>query len=326
MKPTVRNILLLLGTLLPGAAALADSPQPEIPRPLTIVVPFSPGASNDGIARSVAPQLAAKLNTSVIVENRAGAAGVIGSDFVARAPKNGAVLLLTSSTFLTSAATQEHMPYDPIKDFAPVSMIGQGPLILAVSGSKPYQSLPSLLERARATPNAMNYGTAGVGSLAHLATVMLDDAAKITMTHIPYKGAANAASDLAGGRIDLMLANYSSIAPLVDSKKVTLIATTAEGQSAAFPTLPPAESVLPGYHVSIWVGVFAPAGTPQALLDVYNRALNEIARFPATTALLDMDGTVPAALSSAEFGKLVEGDLARWKEVSQAHHISSTSE
>ena len=324
MKYTIHNTLILLSALLPGAPVLAAGQQPEIPKPLTIVVPFSPGASNDAIARSIAPQLAAKLNTSVIVENRAGAAGIIGSDFVARSAKNGATLLLTSSTFLTSAATQDHMPYDPIKDFAPVAMIGQGPLILAVSSAKPYQSLPSLLTAARENPNALNYGTAGVGSLAHLATVMFDDVAKISMTHVPYKGAANAASDLAGGRIDLMLANYSSIAPLVDSKKVTLIATTAQGESPAFPTLPPAEGLLPGYHVSIWVGVFAPAGTPQTLLDIYNQAFNEIARSPATTSLLDMDGTVPTALSSAEFGKLVASDLARWKDVAQAHSINSS--
>lgn len=296
--------------------------QPAVPKQVKIVVPFSAGASNDAIARAIAPQLAQRLKTIVIVENRVGAAGVIGSEYVAKSAKDGATLLLTSSSFLTSAATQPRMPYDPVKSFAPVAMVGQGPLVLAVSAAKPYADLPALLDAARARPDALNYGTAGIGSLAHLATVMMNESAKVTMTHVPYKGAANAASDLAGGQIDLMLANYSSLAPLVQGGKVKLVATTASVTHPAFPDLPPAAKVLPGYAVEIWVGVFAPAGTPQDLVDLYNDAINHIATSNETTALLDMDGTAPAALSSAEFGRRVAGDLAQWRNLAQSHHIS----
>jgi hypothetical protein len=130
-----------------------------------------------------------------------GAAGVIGSDYVAKSAKDGATLLLTSSTFLTSAATQPRMPYDPVKSFAPVAMVGEGPLVIGVTGAKPYASLADVLEAARAKPDVLNYGTAGIGSLAHLATVMMNDAAHVSMTHVPYKGAANAASDMAGGQL-----------------------------------------------------------------------------------------------------------------------------
>lgn len=296
--------------------------QPAVPKQVKIVVPFSAGASNDAIARAIAPQLAQRLKTIVIVENRVGAAGVIGSEYVAKAAKDGATLLLTSSSFLTSAATQPRMPYDPVKSFAPVAMVGQGPLVMAVSAAKPYADLPALLDAARARPDALNYGTAGIGSLAHLATVMMNESAKVAMTHVPYKGAANAASDLAGGQIDLMLANYSSLAPLVQGGKVKLVATTASVAHPAFPDLPPAAKVLPGYAVEIWVGVFAPAGTPQDLVDLYNDAINHIATSNETTALLDMDGTAPAALSSAEFGRRVAGDLAQWRNLAQSHHIS----
>ncbi len=296
--------------------------QPAVPKQVKIVVPFSAGASNDAIARAIAPQLAQRLKTIVIVENRVGAAGVIGSEYVAKSAKDGATLLLTSSSFLTSAATQPRMPYDPVKSFAPVAMVGQGPLVMAVSAAKPYADLPALLDAARARPDALNYGTAGIGSLAHLATVMMNESAKVAMTHVPYKGAANAASDLAGGQIDLMLANYSSLAPLVQGGKVKLVATTASVAHPAFPDLPPAAKVLPGYAVEIWVGVFAPAGTPQDLVDLYNDAINHIATSTETTALLDMDGTAPAALSSAEFGRRVAGDLAQWRNLAQSHHIS----
>lgn len=321
MKTLIKQALTLAAGYAVCAAAAAA--QTGVPAQVKIVVPFSAGASNDAIARALAPQLAERLDTTVIVENRSGAAGVIGSDYVARAPKDGSVLLLTSSSFLTSAATQPHVPYDPLKQFAPVAMIGQGPLVVAVSAGTPYRSLADLIAAARGKPDALNYGTAGVGSLGHLATVMLDDAAGTRMTHVPYKGAANAASDLAGGQIDVMLSNYSTLAPVVQSGKVRLLATTARARHAAFPDLAPAAATLPGYAVEIWVGVFAPAGTPQPYIDRLNAALNEISASPATTTLLDIDGTIPARLSSAEFGKRVRDDLALWREVTAKHDITA---
>jgi len=303
------------------ALAAPAGAQTAVPRQIKIVVPFSAGASNDAIARAIAAQMADEFKAVVIVENRVGAAGVIGSEYVAKSPRDGATLLLTSSTFLTAAAVQPQMPYDPVESFAPVAMVGQGPLVVAVSGATPYADLKGLLEDARAKPQALNYGTAGIGSLAHLATVMMNDAAKVSMTHVPYKGAANAASDLAGGQIDIMLANYSSLLSLVQSGKVKLLATTARSASQAFPKLPPAASVVPGYAMDIWVGVFAPAGTPRDLVDRYNAAINRISRTPQTTALLDMDGTVPASLTSAEFGRRVADDYAQWRAVAQSHRI-----
>ncbi|QII87207.1 tripartite tricarboxylate transporter substrate binding protein [Bordetella hinzii] len=318
----MKNILQALALCALATGVQAQQAPTPVPKQLKIVVPFSAGASNDAIARALAPQLAEQLKTIVIVENRVGAAGVIGSDYVAKSAKDGATLLLTSSTFLTSAATQPRMPYDPVKSFAPVAMVGEGPLVIGVTGAKPYASLADVLEAARAKPDVLNYGTAGIGSLAHLATVMMNDAAHVSMTHVPYKGAANAASDMAGGQIDIMLANHSSLAPLVQSGKIKLVATTARDPHPAFPKLAPAAAILPGYAVDIWVGVFAPAGTPQDLIDRYNQAINRVARTPESTALLDMDGTVPAAIGSTEFAQRVARDHALWRDVAQSHHIS----
>lgn len=318
----MKNILQALALCALATGVQAQQAPTPVPKQLKIVVPFSAGASNDAIARALAPQLAEQLKTIVIVENRVGAAGVIGSDYVAKSAKDGATLLLTSSTFLTSAATQPRMPYDPVKSFAPVAMVGEGPLVIGVTGAKPYASLADVLEAARAKPDVLNYGTAGIGSLAHLATVMMNDAAHVSMTHVPYKGAANAASDMAGGQIDIMLANYSSLAPLVQSGKIKLVATTARDPHPTFPKLAPAAAILPGYAVDIWVGVFAPAGTPQDLIDRYNQAINRVARTPESTALLDMDGTVPAAIGSTEFAQRVARDYALWRDVAQSHHIS----
>lgn len=321
MKATIEKMLCLAAGL--TIATMASAAQPDVPQQIKIVVPFSAGASNDAIARTIAPQLAARLKTTVIVENRSGAAGVIGSDYVARAPKDGSVLLLTSSTFLTSAATQPTLPYDPIRQFAPVSMIGQGPLVIAVSGQTPYQSLSQLIDAAKAKPGVLNYGTAGIGSLAHLATVMLEDASAAKMTHVPYKGAANASSDLAGGQIDVMLSNYSTLAPVVQNQKVRLLATTSAAPHPSFPDLSPAAATLSGYTVDIWVGVFAPSGTPQAYVDRLNAELNEISASTETKRLLDLDGTVPMALSSAAFAKRANDDLTTWKSVAQKHNITA---
>src|SRR5436305_10769750 len=236
--------------------------QDAVPKLIRIIVPFSAGASNDAIARAVAGPLAKRLDSNVIIENRPGAAGVIGADAVAKSPRDGSVLLLTSSTFLTAAATQPRLPYDAIASFAPVAMIGQGPLLLAVSASTPFTSPADMLSAARIKPGNLTYGSAGVGSVGHLATELLNDAAKVQMTHVPYKGAANAVVDLAAGRIDVMVSSYSTLAPLMKTGKVRALAVTSKQPHPAFADLPPIAASVPGFAIDIWVGVFAPAGTP----------------------------------------------------------------
>jgi len=266
----MRRFAFLVGALLAMTGALA---QPALVR---LVVPFPPGGSNDVIARAMAPQLAKRLGTNVIVENKAGAAGVIGSDAVAKAPPDGSQLLLTSSTFLTTAATQSKLPYDPLGAFTPIAMVAEGPLLVAVPADRPIKSGADLIAAAKARPGALNYGTSGVGSVAHLATELLNGAAQIQTTHVPYKGAGPALIDLAAGQIDVMISNYSSIVPQMKSGKVRAIAVTSAKPSPAFPDLPPLAATVPGYAIEIWVTVFAPAGTPAPLVERLNREINAI--------------------------------------------------
>lgn len=311
--------ILLLGVVVAVTFARAAEPVPPLVR---IVVPFPPGGSNDVIARAMAPQLAKRLATNVIVENKGGAAGVIGSEAVAKAPRDGSHLLLTSSTFLTTAATQAKLPYDPIAAFTPVAMIAEGPLLVAVPASSSTRSVENLVLAARAKPGALNYGTAGVGSIAHLATELLNGAAKIQMTHVPYKGAGPALIDLAGGQIDVMVSNYSSLVPQIKSGKVRAIAVTSPKPSPAFPDLPPVAAAVPGYAIDIWVTVFAPAGTPAPLVERLNKEINEISQSPELRTFLDPDGAQPVALSPAAVAARMKEDLAQLKRIAAERKIS----
>ena len=310
------RIAVILGAIL--AAQLASA-QPALVR---LVVPFPPGGSNDVIARAMAPQLSKRLATSVIVENKAGAAGVIGSEAVAKAPADGSHLLLTSSTFLTTAATQAKLPYDPIGAFVPVAMVAEGPMLLAVPADKPIRTPADLVAAAKARPGALNYGTAGVGSIAHLATELLNGAAGVQTTHVPYKGAGPALIDLAAGQIDLMISNYSSLVPQMKSGKVRAIAVTSARPSPAFPDLPPIAAAVPGYGIEIWVSVVAPAGMPAALVERLNKEINEISASPELRTFLDPDGAQPVALKPAAIAERMKQDLAQLKRIAAERKIS----
>lgn len=322
----MRNFLTRLG-LLAAAACISQAAlaQPEadarIPSLIKIVVPFSPGASNDAIARAVAPPLAKRLGATVIVENKPGAAGVIGADSVAKSPRDGSVLLLTSSTFLTAAATQPRLPYDPLAAFSPVAMVGQGPLLLAVSSATGIKSAAELVAAARAKPGMLTYGTAGLGSIAHMATEMFSDGARLQLRHVPYKGAANALMDMAGGQIDLMISNYSSLAPQIKAGRVRALAVTSRQANAAYPELPPLGSVAPGFAANIWVSVLAPAGTPAALVQRLNREINAVAATPEVRALLESDGAQPTTLTPVELSQTLREELDMWKKVAAEKRI-----
>jgi len=304
--------------------AAAQSGDEKIPAQIRLVVPFGPGGSNDVIARLVAPQLAKRLGSTVIVENRPGAAGSIGSDAVAKGAKDGSVLLLTSSSLLTSAATMPRTtPYNVLTAFAPVAMVGQGPMLLAVSASTAIRTPADLVAAAQANPGGITYGTSGPGSIAHMSSEMLSDAAKVQMLHVPYKGAAAALLDMASGQINMMISNYSSIVTQIKSGRVRPVAVTSRLPSSSFPNLPPMAVAAPGFSAEIWVAVFAPAGTPAALVARFNREINEIANAPEIRTILENDGSVPTPYSPAEVAQRVRDDFAAWKKIATDKNISA---
>lgn len=313
----------LLATLL-CTAAWAQTDAERIPATIKLVVPFAPGGSNDVIARAIAPALAKRLGTTIIIDNKPGAAGSIGADAVAKGPKDGSILLLTSSTLVTSAATMPRTtPFDVNTAFAPVALIGQGPMLLAVSATTPIKTPADFIAAARNNPGAISYGTSGPGSIAHMSSEMLAEAAKIQMLHVPYKGAAPALLDLASGQIQMMVSNYSSLVAQIKAGRVRPLAVTSRTASPSFPDLPPMGNLAPGFSAEIWVAVFAPAGTPAALVQRMNREINEVARQPEVKALLEADGTLPVALPPAEVAARIREDFAAWKKIAVAKNISA---
>ena len=322
MRLLISRFVLCIAALGACAAALAqDTGQVTIPKLIRIVVPFSPGASNDAIARAIAPLLAKRLEANVIVENRPGAGSVIGSDAVAKGPRDGSMLLLSSQTFLTTAATTPKLPYDAVASFAPIAMVGQNPSIFGVAASTPYKTMGELFAAARAKPDEITYGTAGVGSSGHMSTEMLLYDAKVQMRHVPYKGAANAAIDLAGGQIHAMMSSYGTLAPFIKSGKVRIIATTGSKPHPSFPDVPLMSATVPGYTHEVWVGVFAPAGTPPRLIERLNREINQISASPELKPLFEPDAIAPTPMTAAAFAAVVKKELGQWKQIATARKI-----
>ena len=321
MSAFARMLLALALPLAVPLACVTSATAQTMPKQIRLVVPFAAGGSNDVIARAIAGPLSTRLGVPVIVENKAGAAGVIGADYVAKGPKDGSMLLLTSSSFLTAAATQKELPYDALAGFVPVAMVGRGPMILVVSATTPYKTPADVVSAARANPGKLNYGTAGVGSIAHLTTELLDDSAKVSMVHVPYKGASLASTDLAGGQIQVMISNYSTVAPLMKGGKIRGVGVTSAKPHPAFPDMQPIASVVPGFDVDIWVGVFAPGGTPEAIVARLNQEINAIAASPDLTPVLEPDGTLPDPMPPAAFAARIKDELGQWKQLAAEHRI-----
>lgn len=295
--------------------------QVTVPPLVRLIIPFPAGGSTDVLARAMAPQLAARLKTTVIVDNRPGGSSLIGSSAVAKGPADGSQLLFTTNSLVTAIATMRQIPFDINKDLIPISMVSEGPMVIAVNANSPFKNPADLMAAARAKPNELTYGTSGVGTFLHLSTEWLNDAAKVQTKHIPYKGAAPAAMDLASGTIDFMLTARASILPHVQSGRVRLIGVTSRNPSAAFPGLPPLASVAPGFSVDLWAIVFAPSGTPASLIELFNREINEVAKTKEILALMEVEGALPVDIKPAQLASRFRESTGIWKQIATSKNI-----
>ncbi len=310
-RPTLRT----LAAALAAAPLLALAAYPD--HAITLVVPFVPGGGTDSIARDMAKNLSDKLGQPVVVDNRGGGGGSIGANYVAKAKNDGYTLLFATSTFATNAAAEPNLPYDPAKDFAPVGMIGRGPLLVIASKQLGVKSVKELIAAGKAKgAEGLNYCSAGVGSINHMSGELFHQKAGFPMTHVAYKGSGPATLDLIAGRVDVFFSTVPTILSFVKDDKVTALAVTSDKRSPLFPDLPTlAEEGVPGFNISTWWGVLAPRGTAPAIIEKLNKAVNDAAAEEPVKGRLVSEGATALRMTPAGFGTELNKELALWRGV-----------
>ena len=297
-------------------ACLAATAQSYPGKPITLIVPFSAGGGTDSIARDLAKTLGEKLGQAVVVDNKGGGGGIIGASAVAKALPDGYTLLFATSTLVTNAAAEVNVPYDVLRDFAPVAMIGRGPLMVVTSKSLGVKNIAQLLAAAKARPEGLDFCSAGPGSINHLAGELFKQRTQANLTHVPYKGSGPATLDLLAGRVQLFFATVPTILPYVKDGRVDLLAVTGEKRSKLFADVPTtAESGVPNLNITTWWGILAPAGTPPAIIARLNQAVNEAAAQDPVRGRLLNEGADPASGTPADWGRTLRQELGMWRSV-----------
>jgi tripartite-type tricarboxylate transporter receptor subunit TctC len=306
----------LIAALGAGAAAAQDYPS----RPITLVVPFPPGGSTTIVARIVADKMSEALGQSIVVDNRGGAGGTVGSRAVARSQADGYTILLGyTGTLAIGPTLYGNVGYDPRTDFEPIGRIATAPNTLVVHPSLPVHSVPELIAYAKANPGKLNFGSAGIGTVSHVCGEYFATAAGIKITHVPYKGTGPAIIDLLGGHIPMAFAPVPATHENATSGKLRMLAVTSAVRSTLLPNVPTiAETALPGFEAVLRYGLVAPAGTPRAFIDKLNAALNTALTSDDVRARLALDGAEPLPSTSAEYGADIDREETQWSKVVKA--------
>ena len=314
-----------------GASLLACAAQAQAPsstaasypdRAVKIVVPFAPGAGTDAMGRLIAQKLGEVMNATFVVDNRAGASGAIGTQYVAQAPADGYTLLLVASPFTTVAASLPSANYDPLGQFTPVGMIASGPLVWAANIRLPVNTMKELIALARQKPGLLNYGSAGAGGVNHLVLELLKARTGIFITHIPYRGVAPATMDMIGGQIQLITGTIPALLPFIKNGSIKPLAVTSAKRSSALPDVPSmTEAGLPGIDVVNYFALMAPAGTPVALVNALNTAINRVVALPEVVTRFKADAVEAAPGSPALLGHFIEADYRAWRNVVKTQNL-----
>jgi len=301
------------------AAPVLVTAQEYPSRPIRFIVPFPPGGGNDIVGRIIAQKLGEGLKQTVVVDNRGGAGGTIGTDMTARAPADGHTMLINNISLAVNATLIPKLPYDTQRQLAPVSIIGRQPNILVVHPTLKAKSVKELLDLARSKPGSVNYGSGGVGTASHLATELLQLSTGTRMAHIPYKGLGPALVDLMGGRTDFIISTMASALPHLKSGKLRSLAVTTAKRSAFFPELPTMiEAGVSGYDFTTWYALVVPAGTPKAVMARLNDEIREIAAMPAVKAQFSAQGLETAHTGVEETKVYLDSEILKWGKVIKA--------
>lgn len=309
---TGRAGALALAASLSFAAPAAHAAYPD--HPIRWIVPFPSGGAMDNIARTLGEDMSRTLGQSIVVENRPGAGGNIGAELVARSPADGYTLIIVANGMAVNQALYGKLSYDPVKDFAPVSLLAVVPNVLVANKARRQETtVKEVIAHAKAAPGKFTYASAGNGTSIHLAAELFTSMAGVDMLHIPYKGSGPAMTDLLGGQVDYMFDSITSAKPQIDSGKLTPIAVTTAKRSSALPNVPTvAEAGLPGYELSPWFAAFVPARTPQPVIDTLNRAMLEALRKPAVQKRLALIGAEPIGSSPAVLRDHLAKETEKW--------------
>ena len=309
----------LLGALMWVLPVVTAQAQQYPSRPIRLVVPFAPGGALDVVGRIVGHRLSEALGQPVVVDNRGGAGGTIGADIVAKAPADGHTLLIASVGLAVNAVLYPKLPYDTLKDLAPVTMLGEQPNIVVVHPSLPVKSIGELLALARARPGQISYGTGGIGSTSHLVTVLFLLAAKTDMLHVPYKGLGPAITALLGAQVQVAVSNVSTALPHVKAGKLRLLAVTTRDRFPLLPEAPTiAEAGVPGAESSGWYGLLVTAGTPLPVVSKLHAETTQILYSAALREQFSVQGLAPIPTSPEEFRKVLRADIEKWGAVIKA--------
>lgn len=317
-----RSTLIAVAAALAGWGSVAHA-EPAYPaKPITMVVPYPAGGSNDVFARLVAKELGDLLQQSVIVDNRPGASGNTGTGQVAKASPDGYTLVAVSSSMTTNAAVQKKLPFDPVQSFAPVAMFARGPFVVAVNQEFPAKTPAELLEVVKKNPGQYNYASSGTGSVNHFATELLRSMVQdFEITHVPYKGQSQAVTDVVGNQVQLMISSGPSILPMVRNGKLRAIGITSLTPSPVAPDLTPMATVVPGYEFDLWWGLLAPVGTPEPIVQKLNQAVNQVLAKKEIKENFLREGAIANPVTPDQFAQVISQDVKRWQALAKERNI-----
>jgi tripartite-type tricarboxylate transporter receptor subunit TctC len=306
----------LAAAVLCALAALPAAAQEWPAKPVRMIIPFPPGGSNDIVGRMIAQQLSERLGKQFVVDNRGGAGGSIGTEMIAKSPPDGYNLLIISVAYAFNTSMYASLPYDPVKSFAPVSMLGTGPNALAIHPSLPAKNVKEFVALAKAKPGTLNYASAGIGSFQHLGSELLRIMAGINVVHVPFKGGGPAMIDVISGQTQFCTGSLIQLIPHYRSGKLRLLGTGGAKRTAALPEVPTiAEGGIKGYEANNWWGILAPAGTSPDIIKRLNSELSVILKTAETRKRFESEGSEALQMGPEEFGKYIAAETAKWSRV-----------
>ena len=296
--------------------------QPMSNKPIKVIVPYSPGGGTDVIGRSLLQNMSALMGQAFVLDNKPGAGTVIGTDYVAKSEPDGKTLLLTSSAVAINASLIKNLPYNTLRDLAPIARICEGPNVIVVRADSPFLSIGDVIRSAKEKPGVLSYASSGNGSAVHLAGELFKLMSGTQIQHIPYKGAGPAYTDLLGGQVDMLIGTAGGVHKFVQTGRMRALGVTSAERSKAYPGVPTVGETLKGFVAQVWYAVYAPKGTPQDLINTLNEFTRKAVSIPSYQTTLESDGLLASVNSPVEMAVFMKSEVERWQKVVQQANIS----